>query len=105
MPKLIVVRPTGEETILDARPGQSAMQVMKKNGIEEILAICGGICCCGTCHVLVDPAFIDRLQAPDRQERELLARKGGRRNSRLSCQIPMTEGLDGLRVTPVPEED
>lgn len=104
MPKLIVVRTTGEEVIIEAKPGQNAMQAMTQNGIHEIVSYCGGACSCGACVVKVDPVFIDRLPAPSKQEKEFLVDMDSQGNTRLSCQIPMTESLDGIRFTPIPTD-
>lgn len=105
MPKLIVTLRTGEERAIDAPAGLSVMEAMRDNGIDEILALCGGCCSCATCHVQVDPAFADRLPAMSVDENELLDSSDHRvATSRLSCQIPFTDALDGLRVTVAPED-
>ncbi len=103
MPKLVVVRSTGEETVVEGPVGKSAMVLMRDNGIDELLALCGGCCSCSTCHVWVDPAFFDRLPKMNGAEDELLNNSLHRRaTSRLSCQIAMTDDLDGMRVTVAP---
>lgn len=104
MPKLIVVRATGEEVTIEAKPGQSAMQAMTQNGIHEVVSYCGGACSCGACMVKVDPAFMDRLPAPSKQEKEFLVDMDGEGTARLSCQIPMIEAFDGIRFTPIPTD-
>lgn len=104
MPKLIVVRPTGEETVIEAKPGQSAMQAMTQNGIHELVSYCGGACSCGGCMIKIDPAYISRLPAASNQEQDFLASMEAGSNTRLSCQIPMTDALEGMRVTVVPSE-
>lgn len=104
MPKLIVVRATGEEVTIEARPGQSAMQAMTQNGIHEIVSYCGGACSCGACMVKVDPVFFERLPAPSKQEAEFLLGMDAQAHARLSCQIPMTEEIDGIRFTPIPTD-
>ncbi|MGB8366441.1 MAG: 2Fe-2S iron-sulfur cluster-binding protein [Rhizomicrobium sp.] len=105
MPRLIVVRSTGDETVIEGQAGPSVMALMRDNGIDELLALCGGCCSCATCHVWVDPAFIDRLPEMGDQENDLLNSSGHRKaNSRLSCQIKMTDDLDGLRVTLAPSD-
>ena len=105
MPKLIVVTREGEEREIDGSVGLSVMEVIRDAGIDEVLALCGGCCSCATCHVHVDPAFADRLPAMSEDENDLLDSSATRdATSRLSCQIPFEEALDGLKVT-VAEED
>ncbi|MBW6524812.1 2Fe-2S iron-sulfur cluster binding domain-containing protein [Sphingomonas sp. RHCKR47] len=105
MPKLIVVTREGEEREIDGEVGLSVMEVIRDAGIDEILALCGGCCSCATCHVHVDPAFIDRLPAMSEDENDLLDSSADRdAGSRLSCQIQFTSALDGLKVR-IAEED
>ena len=99
MPKLIVVTREGEEREIDGEAGLSVMEVIRDAGIDEILALCGGCCSCATCHIHVDPDFAGKLPAMSEDENDLLESSSERdENSRLSCQIDMTEALDGLRV-------
>ncbi len=99
MPTLIVTTRTGEERELDGEAGLSVMEVIRDGGIDELLALCGGCCSCATCHVHVDPAFADRLPPVGPDEDDLLDSVGERDGtSRLSCQIPFDDALDGLRV-------
>ena len=103
MPRLIVVNTRGEETVLEGRVGRSLMDVMRDNGVEDLQALCGGSCACATCHVWVDPAFMNRLPEMGSQENDMLDCVEERReNSRLSCQLQMNEALDGIRVTVAP---
>ncbi|WP_375382693.1 2Fe-2S iron-sulfur cluster-binding protein [uncultured Sphingomonas sp.] len=105
MPKLIVTTREGAVRELDGEAGLSVMEVIRDGGIDELLALCGGCLSCATCHVQVDPAFMDRLPAMDRDEDDLLESADGRdATSRLSCQIPFGPALDGLRVTIAAEE-
>ena len=105
MPKLIVVNRSGEETAVEAAAGLSVMEVIRDGGFDELLALCGGCCSCATCHVHVDPAFADKLPAMSEDENDLLDSSDHRNaTSRLSCQLPFTAELDGLRVT-IAEED
>ena len=100
MPKLIVVTREGEERAVDGEAGLSVMEVIRDNGFDELLAICGGCCSCATCHVHVDPEFAAKLPPIGPDEDDLLESSSERdANSRLSCQIPFTDALDGLRVT------
>ena len=105
MPKLIVVKRTGDQVELEGRDGLSVMEVIRDNGIDELLALCGGCCSCATCHVYVDPAFADRIAPMGPDEDDLLDSSDQRNaTSRLSCQLPFGAALDGLRVTIAPED-
>ncbi len=85
-------------------PRQTLMEVARANGVEGILADCGGACACATCHVYVDPDWLDRVGAPDEIEAEMLDMVSDlhRPGSRLSCQIRLERELDGLKVTVAP---
>ena len=105
MPKLTVVTREGRETTVEGEAGLSVMEVIRDNGFDELLALCGGCCSSATCHVHVDPAFKDMLPAMSEDENDLLDSSDHRRpTSRLSCQIPMSDDLDGMEVTIVPED-
>ncbi|KQX20852.1 MULTISPECIES: 2Fe-2S iron-sulfur cluster-binding protein [unclassified Sphingomonas] len=105
MPKLVVVTREGEESVLDAEAGLSVMEVIRDAGIDELLALCGGCCSCATCHVFVDPAFTGVLPEMSDDENDLLDSSDHRdERSRLSCQLTMTDDLDGLTVTIAPED-
>ncbi|AOH84683.1 ferredoxin [Sphingomonas panacis] len=105
MPKLIVVTREGEERALDGQVGHSVMEIIRDAGIDELLALCGGCCSCATCHVHVDPEFAAKLPAMSADEDDLLDSTNDRdATSRLSCQLPFSEELDGLRVR-IAEED
>ncbi len=105
MPRLTVVTRAGEERTVDVEAGLSVMEVIKDHGFDELLALCGGCCSCATCHVHVDPAFIDRLPPISEDEEDLLDSVEDRdATSRLSCQIPFGDALDGLRVKIAAEE-
>jgi len=105
MPKLIVVNRAGDEKTVEASAGLSVMEAIRDNGFDELLALCGGCCSCATCHVHVDPAYKDKLPPMSEDENDLLDSTEHRdENSRLSCQIPLTDELDGLKVT-IAEED
>ena len=105
MPKLTVVNRAGEETTIEVENGLTVMEAIRDNGFDELLALCGGCCSCATCHVHVDEAHADRLPAMSEDEDDLLDSSDHRdKRSRLSCQIPFTDDLDGLKVT-IAEED
>lgn len=105
MPHLTVVTRDGTTHEMEAETGFSVMETIRDNGIDELLALCGGCCSCATCHVYVDEAFVDALPPLKGDEDDLLDSSEHRQsNSRLSCQIAMTAALDGLRVTIAPED-
>jgi 2Fe-2S ferredoxin len=99
MPKLIVVTREGDEREIEGEAGLSVMEVIRDAGIDELLALCGGCCSCATCHVHVDPAFADLLPPLGEDENDLLDSSDDRDEfSRLSCQLPFEDALDGLKV-------
>ncbi len=105
MPKLFVITRDGTEHEVDGRAGWSVMENIRDHGFDELLALCGGCCSCATCHVHVDPEWIDRLKPMKAEEDDLLDTSDHRvETSRLSCQILLGEELDGLRVTIAPED-
>ena len=93
--------------IADATTGITLMEVSKQNGIAGVLGNCGGGAACGTCHVYVDADWEDRLPAPDSIEEDMLEilEDTRRENSRLGCQIRLTEEQEGLIVTVAPPSD
>ncbi|MFM5894163.1 MAG: 2Fe-2S iron-sulfur cluster-binding protein [Novosphingobium sp.] len=105
MPKLVVVNRAGEAKEVDAASGVSVMEAIRDNGFDELLALCGGCCSCATCHVYVDPAFADKVTPLSEDENDLLDSTDHRQdNSRLSCQLQMSDELSGLKVTIAPED-
>ncbi|MBN9506561.1 MAG: 2Fe-2S iron-sulfur cluster binding domain-containing protein [Altererythrobacter sp.] len=105
MPRLIVTTRSGETREVEAAAGLTVMEAIRDNGFDELLALCGGCCSCATCHVHVDPEFRALLPPLSSDEDDLLDSSDDRdENSRLGCQIPFTEELDGLRVR-IAEED
>jgi len=100
LPQITVITREGDEQVIEGATGLSVMEIIRDNGIDELLALCGGCCSCATCHVHVDPAFADRLPPMSDDENDLLDSSDHRdATSRLSCQIKFDENLDGLRVT------
>jgi len=105
MPTLVVVTRDGTEKTVEGEAGLSVMEVIRDAGFDELLALCGGCCSCATCHVLVDSEFVDRVPPMSEDENDLLDSSDHRTaESRLSCQIPFDDALDGLRVTIAPED-
>jgi 2Fe-2S ferredoxin len=105
MPSIYVTDVYGQEHTIEAPAGSKLMEVLREYEFG-VAASCGGFCSCATCHVYVDPAWIGKLPEMQYDERELVSilstyRQG---TSRLSCQVPFTEELDGIKVTVAPEE-
>lgn len=99
MATIIYVEHDGTEHPIEAQIGQSVMQNAVGNFVPGIVGDCGGVCSCATCHGYVDPSWIAKLPAKSAGEEAIL--EGVMRtqdNSRLTCQITMTEQLDGLIV-------
>jgi 2Fe-2S ferredoxin len=94
--------PDGSVQTVETADGQSVMQAARGVGIEGIVAICGGSMMCGTCHVVVDDAWGDRVGPPGDDEAAVLEALDSRASvtaaSRLACQIKMSPVLDGLLV-------
>jgi len=100
MTKLVIVNRAGEEKEVEAQNGLSLMEAIRDGGFDEMLALCGGCCSCATCHVHIDANFADKVPPMSEDENDLLDSTDHRdANSRLSCQIPLTDALDGMRVT------
>jgi ferredoxin, 2Fe-2S len=100
MPRITFIEPDGFRRLIDAPVGITLMEAAMQNGVQGILALCGGACACGTCHVYVDAAWLPRLEDKEEMEEGMLecAWEPGE-NSRLSCQIHVTADMDGLEVT------
>ncbi|MFE7843314.1 2Fe-2S iron-sulfur cluster-binding protein [Streptomyces sp. NPDC057474] len=106
MPTIVFVRPDGSRHVLDVSEGSSVMKAAVAHGIDGIVAECGGSAMCATCHVYTDPADADRLPPLTDEEDEMLDCTVSPRvdGSRLSCQLPVSGGLDGLVVKLPPEQ-
>lgn len=103
MAKITFVKRDGSETVVDARDGLSVMEVAIDNDVD-IEAACEGSLACATCHMVVDPDWYDRLDPPSDEEEDMLDLAFGlTRTSRLTCQIRVSDAIDGLRVK-LPEE-
>lgn len=100
MSQVVYIDHDGEQTEIDVQDGWTVMQAAVSNGVDGIEAECGGSCCCATCHVYVDEAFLDKIDAPSAQEESMLDEVVAERTpaSRLACQIKVTPALEGLVV-------
>jgi ferredoxin, 2Fe-2S len=105
MPTITVIDRSGTARDVSADNGLSLMEVIRDNGFDELLALCGGCCSCATCHVYVDAEFDGALPTMSEDENDLLDSTDSRNaQSRLSCQIPVSDALNGLTVTIAPED-
>lgn len=99
MPKVTFIAHDGTPHEVQAAAGQSLMLAAVTNGVPGIDADCGGACACATCHVYVPEAWAGKLPEQGQMEKDMLNFSAELRdNSRLACQIPITEALDGLTV-------
>ena len=99
MPQITYIEANGAEHEIDVPAGNSVMQGAIDNMIDGILAECGGACACATCHCYVDESWLEKVGPAGEIEREMLdATPEPRENSRLSCQIEVSDELDGLIV-------
>ncbi|NCP11549.1 MAG: 2Fe-2S iron-sulfur cluster binding domain-containing protein [Sphingomonadales bacterium] len=105
MPIIHVTDRAGNESAIEARPGYTVMETIRDAGFDDLLALCGGCCSCATCHVLVAEEQLSLLPAMSPDEDDLLESSDHRQaNSRLSCQLEISDALDGLKVTIAPED-
>ncbi len=99
MAKITFVDSEGRSRAVDAENGSTVMETAIRNSIPEILAECGGACACATCHVYVDEAWLDKTGKASAMEEDMLDFAFEvQPNSRLSCQIKISDTLDGLVV-------
>ncbi|GLH77204.1 ferredoxin [Bradyrhizobium sp. SSBR45G] len=100
MPRITFIEPDGTLRTVDAERDESAMQAAKRNSVDGIIGECGGSCICATCHCHVDAAWIDRVGPAGDIEADVLEFEATdvRPESRLACQIAITDALDGLKL-------
>lgn len=105
MARITYVEHTGTEHVIEVPTGLTVMEGARDNGVPGILADCGGACACSTCHVYVDAEWIDKLPPRQPMESDMLdfAFEPDPELSRLTCQLKVTDELDGLRVV-IPSE-
>jgi len=106
MPKITYIEFNGAEHVVDVAEGLSVMEGAVQNLVPGIDGDCGGACACATCHVHVDPTWIDkvgRLKEGEAEAELLQFAEGANEYSRLACQIPMDATMEGL-VLHVPEQ-
>src|ERR1043165_7002389 len=99
MPKITYIEHSGKEHVVDAPVGQTVMEAAVKHAVPGIDADCGGACACATCHVYLDEAWRDKTGDPSGVEQSVLDFPNDvDPTSRLSCQIKVSDALDGLVV-------
>lgn len=105
MVKILLTNTDGSEKTVEANTGISLMEALRNDGVEGIVAECGGSLSCATCHVIVDDNWLDKTGEVTEMEDDMLDCTMAERTSgsRLSCQIQLTDALDGLKVA-VPDE-
>ena len=104
MPKITYIEHNGTKHEVEVPVGHTVMEGARDNGIAGIEADCGGACACSTCHVYIDPAWVDKLNPAEAMEIDMLdfAYEPDPARSRLTCQITVTADMDGL-VVQMPE--
>lgn len=105
MAKITYIEHNGTRHEVEVKTGMTVMEGARDNDIPGIDADCGGACACSTCHVYVDPAWVDKLPAREAMEEDMLdfAYEPDPERSRLTCQIKVTDNLDGL-IVQMPEK-
>jgi Ferredoxin len=106
MPTITYVLPDGSRRSVTGRPGSSLMETAVQNGVPGIVAECGGACACATCHIYVDEDFQATVGSPGEWEEEMLEEVVSPRRvgSRLSCQITISDAVDGIAVAIPPAQ-
>jgi len=105
MARITYIEHNGTEHVVEVANGLTVMEGARDNNIPGIEADCGGACACSTCHVYVDPAWVEKLPAKDDMEEDMLdfAYEPAPALSRLTCPLKLTDALDGL-VVQMPEK-
>ena len=103
MPKLIITDRSGKKSEIEYDSNFTLMEALRDNGYD-IEASCGGCCACATCHVYIDDKWTNKLKNMGDDEESMLDQAFDvKNNSRLSCQIDLSEELDGLEIEIAPE--
>lgn len=106
MARINYVTPAGGTVTVEANAGESVMEAAVRNGVEGIVAACGGCLSCATCHSYVDEPWLSKLDPQSDTEQEMLEYASHvEADSRLTCQIRVTESLDGMTVRTPPSQD
>ena len=106
MVRINYVTPAGDPVEVNAKPGESVMEAAVRNGVDGIVAACGGCLSCATCHSYIDESFLSKLEPQSDTEKDMLEYASHvEGNSRLTCQIEVSEALDGMTVRTPPTQD
>lgn len=105
MAKITYIEHDGKEHVVDVANGMTVMEGARDNNIPGIEADCGGACACSTCHVYVHTSWVEKLPAKDDMEVDMLdfAFEPDETRSRLTCQLKVTDALEGL-IVQMPEK-
>jgi len=100
MAKITYIEHNGTEHVIDVPAGMTVMEGARDNNVPGIDADCGGACACSTCHAYIDPAWVEKIPPKEAMEEDMLdfAWQPNPETSRLTCQIKVTEDMDGLIV-------
>ncbi|WP_460274396.1 2Fe-2S iron-sulfur cluster-binding protein [Celeribacter sp. ULVN23_4] len=99
MPQITFIEPDDTTKVVAAETGLTLMEVAMRNGIQGIVAECGGQCSCATCHIFVEGDYFEKVGPPEGDEEDMLDFSDLRQeNSRLGCQVEITDDLDGMTV-------
>ncbi len=100
MPNIQVTDLSGNVSTLHAKSGETLMEALRDNGYSDIEAVCGGVCSCSTCHVYIDSSWFDKVGERNEDESQLVTSTDVfQPNSRLSCQVTVTDDMEGMAVT------
>ena len=101
--KIKVIDRDGNKKILEGDTNSTLMEILRDEGLD-IEAACGGCCACATCHVYVDEKWLEKIEKIDEDEEAMLDQAFDvRKTSRLSCQIKLSEDLNGIEIELAPE--
>ena len=105
MPKIKYVEHSGFEHVVEVSNGLTVMEGARDNNIPGIDADCGGACACSTCHVYIHPDWVEKVPVREPMEEDMLdfAYEPDSERSRLTCQLKVTDALDGL-IVQMPEK-
>ena len=105
MPLITFIEPSGSQRAIEVAPGCTLMEAATGGGVTGVIAECGGNCACGTCRIFLDRGWWARAGEPGELEQSMLDFiDGANPELRLSCQIEVTDELDGLVVRVSPEQ-
>jgi len=100
MPSIQVTDLSGNVSKLEAKSGETLMEALRDNGYSDIEAVCGGVCSCSTCHVYIEGDWFSKLGDRSEDENQLVTSTDQfQENSRLSCQVTVTDDMDGMAIT------